>query len=646
MASSLCTSSKLVPQKLTDEPPAWLLEVMSFLTFGERASLVSINRSWSHLQNWPGWWQAQCSFAAQNFNLYCPKTLPASETWRTYFEDLWSVRGLWQGHGLQEGALRTRDLQEGQRVQVFARIRPMSKATNPESINTNCENAGSDDAQNNIEHEENLFEKDSSSKVTLPLHQRVALIKLQFPDREITSREALKILQRQGDWFNGMPQTTEEKTGDGLDDVAEGTFDEDLAAAAGAKQSFEFKIHNVNEMDGSIVMTCPNVGIRSFNFNGIFGEDKSQGAVYDRIGRKLVADCLNGWNGTLFVYGQTGSGKTYTMYYGPDNEVKSDLKSPRMGLVPRACAGVLQAARERNARGKVQANVSLSYIEVYNEQVFDLLRDGQAVARSAVAAQRFVLSGQAQVQVHTQEDIEHLLRQGETSKTKAATLMNERSTRGHTLIILTLRQRCQRTGAEIESHLFLGDLGGSERLDKSKAEGQNKVEAQHINMGLLALKRVIAALNRQQRHVPYKESKLTMLMSAGLGGSSRTRAVVCINSDPTHAAETLETLRFGEECSLVKNQRRDNNASFVGDLVREINFRIKSLEDTIREKERWETTEIRRSDAHVEEGTFEETLNLQGGEMIRTTRLVGAEAEHEQLQLLHERRRQLLGITV
>ncbi|GBG26909.1 Kinesin-like protein [Hondaea fermentalgiana] len=620
----------LVPATLPEDPPAWLLEMLGFLSFADRAAMLSVNKSWAQLTRWPGWWKAQCRFAAEHFNLFCPQILPASETWLGFFEDLWSVRHLWSGKENAEARQRREDSRlqdlEGQRIQVFARLKPATQAT-------------MDDAQELALDKGEEEEKDAETKaVMLPLHQRLALIKLQFPGREVSSREALQILQRQGDWFQGAKLEESEET-------SESAKDDDGGEKPASKQMFEFKIHNVNEADGNIVMTCPNVGIRSFDVNGIFGECTSQDAVYDRIGRKLVVDCLNGWNGTLFVYGQTGSGKTYTMYYGPDDGLCTDgLMSAKVGLVPRVCVDMLRAVEQRNESKKVRADLALSYVEVYNEQVFDLLRGGQAVGRSSVAAQRYVLSGQAQMPVHTHRDVESLLRTGEESKTKAATKMNDRSTRGHTLIIMTLKQRCLRTGAEVESHLFMGDLGGSERLEKSKAEGQNLLEATHINMGLLALKKVIAALNRSQRHIPYKDSKLTMLMAAGLGGSSRTRAVVCVNSDPRHAAETLETLRFGEECSLVKNRRRENNASLVGDLVREIDHRIKELENVIRNKEKWETVEVRRVDAQVEQGTFEETLNAQGGEMVRTTRLVGAEEEHEQLQRLHERRRQLLGI--
>jgi len=168
-------------------------------------------------------------------------------------------------------------------------------------------------------------------------------------------------------------------------------------------------------------------------------------------------------------------------------------------------------------------------------------------------------------------------------------------------------------------------------------------EATDINMGLLALKQVITALKQRHRYVPYQDSKLTMLLSPGLGGNSRTRVVVCANLDPRHAPETMQTLRFGEECSLVEN-KRGGNVSLVVSMVHELDEQIKALEEDIRQKERWETVEVRRQDNFVEEGTLEEEVNRKGGELVRTSRLVGAEAEHAKLEELHSRRRKLLGL--
>jgi hypothetical protein len=290
----------------------------------------------------------------------------------------------------------------------------------------------------------------------------------------------------------------------------------------------------------------------------------------------------------------------------------------------------------------VRSRVRVSYVEVYGNQVLDLLNGGQAVGHAQAAAQRLVLEGQAAVPVHDAADMERLLQRGEAFKTRARTLMNERSTRAHTVLAVSVA--LERGGAVVESSLFLGDLCGSERVKKSKVSGEQLDEALNINRGLSALHRVVMALNHKSLHVPYADSKLTMLLARGLGGRSRTRVIVCVDQDPCNAPETLDALRFGADCALVKNRDAGSTLSRVVALVKALDLDIARLEEEIRAKERWETLEERRVDTRVESGTFEAALAHTGGEVVRVSRLVGAEREHALLADLVKQRRQLLGM--
>jgi hypothetical protein len=141
--------------------------------------------------------------------------------------------------------------------------------------------------------------------------------------------------------------------------------------------------------------------------------------------------------------------------------------------------------------------------------------------------------------------------QAEAQKRRAATAMNDRSSRAHSVVILTLKQRHRHTGVELTSKLFLADLGGSEQVKKSKVSGEQMKEAIYINQGLFALGKCVDALNDSASFVPYQNSKLTMLLSEALGGDSKTTVLVTAGLEDTHGVETLQAMRFGERCMKV-----------------------------------------------------------------------------------------------
>eukprot|EP00619_Florenciella_sp_RCC1007_P013565 CAMPEP_0205923106 /NCGR_PEP_ID=MMETSP1325-20131115/15638_1 /ASSEMBLY_ACC=CAM_ASM_000708 /TAXON_ID=236786 /ORGANISM="Florenciella sp., Strain RCC1007" /LENGTH=220 /DNA_ID=CAMNT_0053291261 /DNA_START=32 /DNA_END=694 /DNA_ORIENTATION=+ len=168
-------------------------------------------------------------------------------------------------------------------------------------------------------------------------------------------------------------------------------------------------------------------------------------------------------------------------------------------------------------------------------------------------------------------------------------------------------------------------------------------EAVYINLGLLALKKVIEALNRKATYIPYQDSKLTMLLSPGLGGDSKTSVVVCGTMDLENAKETVQALRFGESCTNVVNHA-NVGAKGAASLLAELDREMKALEDAIQKKERWETSRVVRKDSNVEEGTFEAAMARKlGGEVVNVGRVVGAEKERAALEDAIVRRAKLLG---
>lgn len=170
--------------------------------------------------------------------------------------------------------------------------------------------------------------------------------------------------------------------------------------------------------------------------------------------------------------------------------------------------------------------------------------------------------------------------------------------------------------------------------------GDRMRETVYINLGLLALKKCIEALNNNSSYVPYQDSKLTMLLSTGLGGDSKTSVIICGNMEPLHAAETLNALRFGEQCSKIEQQAR-NNAAVLAGVLRKLDQNIASLEADIVRKERWEERVESRLDALAEEGTVEAALG--GRETKKVYVVVGAEEERLLLEQLLRKRAELTG---
>jgi hypothetical protein len=378
------------------------------------------------------------------------------------------------------------------------------------------------------------------------------------------------------------------------------------------------------------------------------------------------------------------------------------------GLVYRACDAIIHAIDSRRSLG-IEADLTVTYVEIYGDTVSDLLRNGQRCGHSKTAAHQFVLSGAAETAVYGMDDIVKLLKIGEDQKRRAATAMNDRSTRAHGLFILHLKQRDLSSDVTISSKLFLADLGGSEQVKKSQVEpgkskrfplnhraaaataatttggppddqqslmtnpspdplastassftgasegetedqsvvtfstgfelGDRMRETVYINLGLLALKKCIEALNNRQPYVPYQDSKLTMLLSAGLA-HGKTSVIICNSSDCHHINETIASLRFGEKCSQIEMEVR-NNATVLESMLLNIDHEIEELEKAIIRKERWEVIQEKRSDPLAEEGTVEAG---QGGiEKRSVTVLVGAEDERNRLDELIQQRADLTG---
>eukprot|EP00041_Stephanoeca_diplocostata_P021188 m.488079 g.488079 ORF g.488079 m.488079 type:complete len:675 (-) comp21763_c0_seq1:456-2480(-) len=391
--------------------------------------------------------------------------------------------------------------------------------------------------------------------------------------------------------------------------------------------------------DTEVVLCGPRRGVRSYSLDRAFDETCDQAAVYNGVARAVVCDFLNGSSGTVFAYGQTGSGKTYTMH-GPDTRSSTALTSgklPTRGIVPRAVLEIMTHLQHVRDTATVGWTLRMSYVEVFGNDVTDLLTsDGpdnrQAVGAWAGVAARAVLEGHCAVAVDSLAEIEQLLGRAEANKRRAATAMNERSSRAHAILLFDLVQTRCSSGVELSSRICFADLGGSEWLKKSQATGESAREAIRINMGLLALKNCIDALKAGASFVPYNLSTLTTILQRSLGGNCRTSLIVTGTMDPVHVTETIQTLSFGETCMDIENEalieRRSAGSVKALELI---DAELADLLDRIQSEERWENRVRTREDVDGTE-TFIESV------------LVGAEDLRARYEDLLSTKQQLVGV--
>ncbi|XP_058485847.1 kinesin-like protein KIF28P [Solea solea] len=296
------------------------------------------------------------------------------------------------------------------------------------------------------------------------------------------------------------------------------------------------------------------------------GRYADQDSVFQDLGEGILENALQGYNATLLAYGQTGSGKSYSMVgYGPNK-----------GLVPKLCDRLFEAIRGNQETRQCQ--VFFSMMEIYNEQVIDLLSQGSRTSgglRIREEQQRgFYVEGLRTVPCDSAPQVEQLMEQGTRTRTTAATHMNANSSRSHMLIILQLKQIFSKENITKQSNVNLVDLAGSERQRSCGSEADRLKEGTAINLSLTTLGNVISALadvavGRKVIHIPYRDSVLTKLLQSALGGNSRTVMIATLSPADICYEESLSTLRYAERAKRIQN-RPVVNESPTERLVKEL----------------------------------------------------------------------------
>ncbi|KAL2755381.1 hypothetical protein ACRALDRAFT_2041758 [Sodiomyces alcalophilus JCM 7366] len=396
------------------------------------------------------------------------------------------------------------------------------------------------------------------------------------------------------------------------------------------------------------VTTNTNIAIDSpqgkkiFVFDRVFGADVDQEGVWEYLNDSVNA-FIQGYNVSLLAYGQSGAGKSYTMgTSGPSEQNDPEV----MGVIPRAAAALfskLDGPRRQSNRGSMSQlrtpsryshgpslstggdrgwQLKASYVEIYNEQLRDLLLPDNTPPheRATVTIREdtkgnIILTGLHQVDINSVDDLMNALNFGSTVRQTDATAINARSSRSHAVFSLNLVQRKRSfpsttstsaadkrfsvpieamTGNEswvtTDSKLHFVDLAGSERLKNTGAQGERAKEGISINAGLAALGKVISQLSLRSAgsHVSYRDSKLTRLLQDSLGGNAVTYMIACVTPAEFHLSETLNTVQYAQRARAIQSKPRIQQIE-EGDkqaIIERLKAEVAFLRDQVRNAER------------------------------------------------------------
>ncbi|CAI9297716.1 unnamed protein product [Lactuca saligna] len=334
--------------------------------------------------------------------------------------------------------------------------------------------------------------------------------------------------------------------------------------------------------DGSLVVLDPlkphKDGKKLFQFNRVFGPTATQEEVFADT-QPLIRSVMDGYNVCIFAYGQTGSGKTHTMC-GPSGASRKD-----MGINYLALNDLFDLSNTREDVVKYELYVQM--VEIYNEQVRDLLTGDPTTTskleiRSCTSENGLSLPDATMHQVNSTADVLNLMKSGQVNRAVSSTALNHQSSRSHSILTVHVHGK-DVNGGTIRSCLHLVDLAGSERVDKSEVTGDGLKEAQYINKSLSCLGDVITALSQKNSYIPYRNSKLTLLLQNSLGGNAKTLMFAHVSPEGDSFGETVSTLKFAQRASTVElGAARLNKESRE---VMELKEQVENLKRQLAEKE-------------------------------------------------------------
>ncbi len=282
-----------------------------------------------------------------------------------------------------------------------------------------------------------------------------------------------------------------------------------------------------------------------YTFDKVLNPSATQEDAYNNcVGETTLDDILSGFNYTIFAYGQSSSGKTHSImgYNGGD------------GILPQTIKKLFQ--KIENDERDIQYSISVSMYEIYMERIRDLLNinEDNLKIREGGFKKGIWIQGVVEQPVNSYEDCMGYIEVGNSNRAVGETRLNNKSSRSHALYSFTITKTMLNNGKKTESRLVLVDLAGSEKVSKTGATGQTLMEAQYTNKSLTTLGIVIKSLSEKNSHIPYRDSKLTRLLTDSLGGNSKTCLLITCSPAEVNLSETISTLKFGSRTKLIKNK--------------------------------------------------------------------------------------------
>ena len=325
-----------------------------------------------------------------------------------------------------------------------------------------------------------------------------------------------------------------------------------------------------------------------FKFNNVFNQQTTQERIFNEIAKDVCDSALEGYNGTIFAYGQTGSGKTYTITGGVE-------RVEQRGIIPRALSYIFE---QINYKTNTKFTVRVSYLEIYNNDGFDLLDSSTGVNRledlpkvimRENADKQLLLYNLSAHNVSNETEALILLMTGDDNRVVAETPKNDASTRSHCIFMIQLEgitdvidDNGELSQIRTLSKLHIVDLSGSEKATKVVLSGERFNEATNINLSLHHLGHVISSINTKSHHVPYRNTMMTMILRDSLGGNCKTRMIATCSALTEDLPESISTCRFAQSVSLVKNILTKNEVEDPEILIKKQRDQIEDLRNEIK----------------------------------------------------------------
>lgn len=334
---------------------------------------------------------------------------------------------------------------------------------------------------------------------------------------------------------------------------------------------------------------------KRFYFDKCFDDLTTQEEVFNETSKPIVNSLFEGYNGSIMTYGQTGSGKTHTI-------LGNYLDKRSKGLLPRTLEYIFYIINNnKTINNNIEYNVNISYMQIYLENLQDLINpnNDKIKIKEEITSYKIdsilhkkktsIVENNTFISVSNINDALDILFEAEKNRISAKTLMNAHSSRSHAIFMIKLEQNNKQDNFSKISYMYIADLAGSERVNKTGVENIRLEEAKKINYSLLVLSKCIQELSKLENlnannFFSYKDSKLTRLLKDALGGNSKTSIILTVSQLENNLDETVSTMLFGQKAMkvllkpVINNYKKENESKFE-DMYNNLKKEFDLLED-------------------------------------------------------------------